>query len=434
MDMNHSAADIEQIVRETLARMTGAAASAPVPAPAPAATVAAPAPLPPVGMPPAVSAGIPKQARAAVLVEKGRLELREFPLRAIREDEILVRVEACGICGTDIHCFKADPFKLCPVVLGHEGTGEVIQVGSAVRMDSVGKPVRVGDKIVTSTMETSEACMIAKYNPAKANLCDDLRIYGLLPDEPENHFNGYFGEYLIIRPGSSFFVVNDMSLGLRVLIEPAAVAAHALERAKRTDLINFRSRVIVQGCGPIGLMMIAIVRTYGVNNIIAIDGNPERLALAREMGADYAINFRDYPTRDGLVEAVRGVTKGLGAHFAFQVTGVPQAASNLWKLVRRGGGICEVGFFVDGGECAINPHEDICKKEITLVGSWAYNSWEYPNAYHFLQRAARIGIPIEKLITHRFPLDRISEGFQTNIRQEGIKVVVENPNFRSVRP
>lgn len=414
--MNFSENDIERIVRDTLAKM----------ATPPPATVSAPAPT--------VSPGIPLQARAAVLVQKERLELRNFPLRPIRPDEILVRVEACGICGTDIHCFKADPFNLCPVVLGHEGTGVVVQVGEKVRMDSVGKPVKVGDKIVTSTMETSEECMIAKYNPAKANLCDDLRIYGLLPDEPNNHFNGYFGEYLIIRPGSSFFVVNDMSLDLRVLIEPAAVAAHALERAKRTNLINFRSRVIVQGCGPIGLMMIAIVRTYGVNNIIAIDGNNERLALAKTMGADYTINFRDHANRDSLVDAVRAVTKGLGAHFAFQVTGVPQAASNLWKMVRRGGGICEVGFFVDGGECSINPHEDICKKEIMLVGSWAYNSWEYPNAYHFLQRAARIGIPIETLITHRFPLDRIAEAFQTNIRQEGIKIVVTNPAFQSVRP
>ncbi|MFN3409399.1 MAG: zinc-binding dehydrogenase [Limisphaerales bacterium] len=376
--------------------------------------------------PPGGAGGPPKVARAAVLVAKERLELREFALRPIREDELLVRVEACGICGTDVHCYKNDPFHLIPVVLGHEGTGEVVQVGRAVKTDSVGKPVRPGDKVVTSTFATSDACMIARYNPAKANLCDDLRIYGLLPDEPDNHFNGYFGEYLIIRPGSSFFVVNDLSLDLRVLIEPAAVAAHALERAKKTGLINFRSRVIVQGCGPIGLMLIAIVRTAGVNNIIAMDGHPARLALARQMGADYALNYRELGGREALMGAVRDLTKGLGAHFAFSVTGVPQAAGEIFKLVRRGGGVCEVGSFVEAGECAVSPHEDWCRKEIMLVGSWAYNSWEYPNAYHFLLRAARIGIPVEKLITHRFPLARITEAFAVNLRQEGIKVVVEN--------
>lgn len=374
------------------------------------------------------SPGAPKTGRAAVLTAKEKLELLQFPLRDIRPDEILIRVEACGVCGTDIHCYKNDPFGLIPVVLGHEGTGEVVQVGSAITMDSVGKPVRVGDKIVTSTLETSDACMVAKYNPSKANLCDDLRIYGLLPDEPDNHFNGYFGEWLIIRPGSSFFVVNDMSLDLRVLIEPAAVAAHALERAKVTGLINFRSRIVVQGCGPIGLMLVAVLRTAGVNNIIAIDGNDGRLELAREFGADYTINFRNFPTAEELAEEVRNVTKGLGAHFAFSVTGVPQATSTIFKLVRRGGGVCEVGFFVENGLASINPHEDFCKKEITLVGTWAYNSWEYPNAYHFLQRAERIGLPIQKLITHRFPLDQIDEAFKTNLRQEGIKVIVENPS------
>ncbi len=417
--MKLDSATVEQIVRDVMQatlQKGGAAGLAPSTAPASPARRRFP--------------DVPNHARAAVLGDKKRRELKEFRLRKIHEDEILLRVEACGICGTDIHCFNNDPFHLCPVVLGHEGTGEIVEMGRAVRTDSVGKPVRVGDRLVTSIMETSDACMVAKQDPTKANLCDDVRIYGLLPDEPDDHFNGYFGEYLIFRPGSSLFVVNDMSVELRALIEPAAVAVHALDRARKTGLINFRSRVIVQGCGPIGLMIIAAVRTAGVNNIIAIDGNAGRLATARQMGADHAINFRDYPDRQGLTDAVKDLTKGLGAHFAFQATGVPAAAATIWKLVRRGGGICEVGFFVDGGDCTINPHEDICKKEITLVGSWTYNSWEYPDTYHFLQRATRIGLPVEKLITHRFPLDRIAEAFQANLRQEGIKILVVNPNFQ----
>lgn len=364
--------------------------------------------------------------RAAVLAAPGRLEIREFPLRPIRPDEILVRVEACGVCGTDLHCFKSDPFGLAPVVLGHEGTGEVLEVGPEVRMDSVGKPVEPGDRIVTSIMETSEDCGVARYNPLKANLCDDLRVYGLLPDEPDDHFNGYFGEYLIIRPGSSFFVVNELSRELRILIEPAAVVCHALDRARHCGAtLNFRTRVIVQGCGPIGLMMVAVLRTYGINNLIAIDGNDARLALAREMGADETLNYKNYEGIEDLAAAVNGLTKGLGAHFGFQVTGVPAAFANLFHCIRRGGGICEVGHFVDGGECSINPHHDICRKEITVTGSWVYNSFEYPNAYHFLQRAERIGLPVESLVTHRFPLDRIAEAFAVSARQEGVKVMVE---------
>ncbi|WP_234044355.1 zinc-dependent alcohol dehydrogenase [Haloferula rosea] len=364
--------------------------------------------------------------RAAVLTGPKTLEIQRFPLRGIRPDEILVKVEACGICGTDIHCYNSDPFGLAPVVLGHEGTGEVMQVGSEVKMDSVGKPVQVGDKIVTSILENSQECMIAKYNPLKSNLCDDLKVYGLLPDEPDNHFNGYFGEYLIIRPGSSFFVVNDMSLELRCLIEPAAVVCHAYQRAKDVGMrLNFRARVVVQGCGPIGLLMIAVLRTAGVNNIIAIDGNPDRLKLAAELGADETLNYKDYSGIDDLAAKVESLTKGVGAHAGFQVTGVPQAFANLFKCIRRGGGICEVGHFVDGGECSINPHQDICRKEITVTGSWVYNSFEYPNAYHFLQRAERIGLPVASLVTHKFPLDRIQDAFDVNLRQEGVKVVVE---------
>lgn len=364
--------------------------------------------------------------RAAVLTAPKTLEIREFPLRSIGPDEILVKVEACGVCGTDIHCYNSDPFGLAPNVLGHEGTGTVLEVGKDVKMDSVGKPVRVGDRIVTSVFEPSDDALIAKYNPRKANLADDLKVYGLLPDEPDNHFNGYFGEYLIIRPGSTFFVVNDMSVDLRVLIEPAAVVCHALERAKTCGVnLNFRSRVVVQGCGPIGLLMIAVLRTYGINNIIAIDGNNDRLFMAGKLGADVALNFKDYDGIDDLATKVESLTKGVGAHFGFQVTGVPVAFGNLFKCIRRGGGIVEVGHFVDGGECKINPHFDITKKEITVTGSWVYNSFEYPYAYHFLQRAERIGIPVTELITHRFPLHQIEEAFATNLRQEGIKIVVE---------
>lgn len=374
-----------------------------------------------------VPAGGAGSGRVAMLTAKEKLEFRTFPVPEIGPDEILVKVEACGICGTDIHCYNHDPFGLAPVVLGHEGTGEVLEVGANIKMDSVGKPVRPGDKLVTSILETSDACMIAKYNPLKANLCDDLKVYGLLPDLPDAHFNGYFGDYVVVRPGSSFFGVNDMPLELRVLIEPAAVVCHALERAKHCgSTLNFRSRVLVQGCGPIGLMMIACLRTYGVNTIIAVDGNDARLKMAASLGADHTLNYKHFANAEDLAAAVEGMTKGVGAHFGFQVTGVPTAFANIFKMVRRGGGVCEVGHFVDGGVCSLNPHLDVCRKEITLVGSWVYNSFEYPNAYHFLQRAESIGLPVHQLITHRFPLSRIQEAFETSLRQEGVKIMVEN--------
>ena len=364
----------------------------------------------------------PAKCRAAVLTGPGRIEHRLFPIREIGDGEILIRVEGCGVCGTDVHEFRGDPMGLAPLVLGHEGTGEIVRLGKNVTRDSGGKRVQVGDKIVTS-VSTCGHCDACLYTPNRLNLCENLRVHGLIPDD-DTHLNGYFAEFMIVRSDSTFFVVNDLSLDLRMLIEPAAVVVHALERAKSTGLLNFRSRVLVQGCGPIGLLMVAAIRAAGTQHIIALDGDENRLDMARRMGAETAINYKSYDGTDSVRKAILDSSRGRGAHFAFQCTGVPDAASNIWKYVQRGGGICEVGFFVDNGTCAINPHLDICAKEITLVGSWVYAVEEYPVAYNFLRRAQGIGLPIESLITHRFPLDRVEEAFEVNIRQEGLKVVV----------
>lgn len=369
-----------------------------------------------------VGVAVPATCKAALLVAPKQIEMREFPIREIGDDEILIRVEGCGICGTDVHEYKGDPMKLAPLVLGHEGTGEIVRLGRNITQDNSGKPVRVGDKIVTS-VTTCGHCDPCHYLPGRLNLCENLGVQGLYTDDA-THLNGYFAEYMIVRKGASFFVVNDLSLDLRMLIEPAAVVVHALERAKKTGLLNFRSRVLIQGCGPIGLLMLAVVRAAGTEHIVALDGSESRLRMARRMGAEATININDYKSTEELTEAVKSVTKGRGCHFAFQCTGVPAAASNIFKFVQTGGGVCEVGFFVDNGTCTINPHKDFCAKEITLVGSWVYTVDEYPIAYNFLRRAQGIGLPVEELITHRFPLEKITEAMEVNIRQEGLKVVV----------
>jgi len=121
---------------------------------------------------------------------------------------------------------------------------------------------------------------------------------------------------------------------------------------------------------------------------------------------------------------VDSLTNGRGVDFAFQCTGVPSAASAIWKFIRRGGGLCEVGFFMDNGTCEINPHEDLCKKEITAVGSWVYTPQEYPAAIAMIRHLVRIGVPIENLVTHTFPLARLSDAMETNIAMEGIKLAV----------
>lgn len=364
-----------------------------------------------------------KTSRVAMLTALENYDIQEYPIPELGDDDILVKVEGCGICGTDAHEFKKDPFGLIPVVLGHEGTGEIIKMGKNVRKDSAGKDLSIGDKVVS--------CMIFKDNPDitmfdlnKQNV-GGADVYGLLPDD-DVHLNGWFSDYILIRGGSTIFNVSDLDLYSRILIEPCAVLIHAVERAKSTGILKFNSRVVVQGCGPIGLICIAVLRTMGVQNIIAVDGEQNRLDFAKELGASGTVNFKNHKGIDNLVGAV---VKELGGHladFAFQCTGSPAAHSNIYKFIRNGGGLCELGFFINGGDATINPHFDICSKEITTVGSWVYTLRDYATTFDFLKAAKRIGLPIEKLITHTYPLEKINEGHKTNLAMKGLKIAIIN--------
>ncbi len=398
MEMNN--VNIEEIVKQVLQGMSGKTTTAS-----------------------ATNTVIPKTSRVAMLTALEKYEIKEFPIPTLGDGDILVKVEGCGVCGTDAHEFKRDPFGLIPVVLGHEGTGEIVAMGKDVKKDSAGKSLSIGDKVVT--------CMIFKDDPDitlfdlnKQNV-GGADVYGLLPDD-DIHLNGWFSDYIVIRKGSSIFNVSDLDLSSRILIEPAAVLIHAVERAKTTGILRFNSRVVVQGCGPIGLICIAVLRTMGIENIVAVDGEANRLNFAKEMGATQTVNFKDHKGIEALTEGVKACFDGHLADFAFQCTGSPVAHSNIYKFIRNGGGLCELGFFINGGDATINPHFDICSKEITLVGSWVYTLRDYATTFDFLKRAKGIGLPIDKLITHKFSLDKINEAHITNLKMEGLKIAIVN--------
>ena len=403
--MNINENDVAKLVQQVLQEMTsGAPASAPKAQAAP-------------------SGDIPKTAKVAMMTELKHFEIQEYPIPELGDDDILVRVEGCGVCGTDAHEFKRDPFSLIPVVLGHEGTGEIVKMGKNVKKDSAGKPLNIGDKVVT--------CMIFKDDPDitmfdlnKQNV-GGADVYGLLPDD-DVHLNGWYSDYILIRGGSTVFNVSDLDLDSRILIEPCAVLVHAVERAKTTNILRFNSRVVVQGCGPIGLICIAVLRTMGIENIVAVDGNEQRLAFAKRMGAGETVNFMNYKGIDNLANAVKDAFGGHLADFAFQCTGSPVAHANIYKFIRNGGGLCELGFFINGGDATINPHFDLCSKEINLVGSWVYNLRDYATTFDFLKRAKAIGLPMSELITHKFPLEEINEALETNLAMTGLKIAVVN--------
>lgn len=398
--MDFNASEIESIVRRVLSGMTtGASAQASAPA-----------------------GNIPRTARVAMLTGKQHFEVKEFPIPALGDDDILVRVEGCGVCGTDVHEWKGDPFGLIPVVLGHEGTGEIVALGKNIRCDTAGKPIHVGDKIVTSVISCGD-CHICRMHPDTTNLCDKQGVFGLIPFDEAQPLTGWFASHLLIRgKGATYFVVNDLDLQQRMLLELATVCVHAYYRGASTGLLNFNSRVVVAGLGPVGLMQIAVLRAAGINHVIAIDGTPKRLEMAKRLGARTCINFREASTLDARVAIVRENANGVGADFVFQCTGSPAAASDAYSYVRRGGGFCEMGFFVNNGEFQMNPHFSLCNKEINLVGSWDYSAQDYPTAIAFLRQAKEMKIPVEELITHSYPLDRMNEAMEMNVSQQGIKI------------
>lgn len=404
--MNQSA--IEEIVRQVVAGIASAPAGN---------TVAAGSAWQPAGN------AVPSVAHVAMLTAKEHFEIKEFPMPEVGDDDILVRVEGCGICGTDQHEFKKDPFNLIPVALGHEGTGEVVKIGKNVTKDSAGNPIGVGDKLVTCMMFRDDPD-ITMFDLNKQNV-GEADVYGLIPDD-DVHLNGWFADYILIKGsrGSTFFNVSDMDLKSRVLIEPAAVLIHAVERAKTTGILRFNSRVVVQGCGPIGLLCVAILRTMGVENIMAVDGNPQRLEFAGRLGATRAVNFMEHKGIEALSGAVKASFGGHLADFAFQCTGSPAAHSNIYHFIRNGGGLCELGFFINNGEATINPHFDLCAKEINLVGSWVYTLRDYVTTFDFLKRAKGIGLPVTDLVTDTFPLSQINEAHEFALAQKGLKVAI----------
>lgn len=368
------------------------------------------------------TAGVPKKAKVAMLTSLKNIEVKEFDVPELNDNDILVKVEGCGVCGTDVHEWRADPFGIIPVTLGHEGTGEIVYLGKNIKTDTAGNPIKVGDKLVTSVISCGE-CYICRNHPANTNLCDKQGVFGLIPHNPEQPLTGWFSTHILIRgKGATYFVVNDLNIKERMMLELSCVCVHALKRANGTGLLNFNSKVLLQGLGPVGLVMLSVLRAAGINHIIAIDGTPKRLEMAKKLGAKTIINFRDVPDLKDRVKLVKEAANGVGADFAFQCTGAPAAAKDIYEYIRRGGGLCEMGFFVNNGEYSINPHFAMCNKEINVVGSWDYSADDYPTTMAFLRQAREMNIPVTDLITHTFPLDKLNEAMETNVKQEGIKI------------
>ncbi|GAA0452427.1 MULTISPECIES: zinc-dependent alcohol dehydrogenase [Sphingomonas] len=312
---------------------------------------------------------------------------------------VLARVRVAGICGTDLRHWKKHEPELECHIMGHELAGEVVEVGEGVTN------VKPGDRVVIETVMgdgVCDYCRIQRYN-----ICEHLY------DVRTQYVSRAYGEY-VAGPAEKFYKLPDhVSFEEASLIDTFSVCLHA----QHLSGLGINDTVAVIGAGPIGLGQMLLAKASGADVIIC-DVVESALELARELGADAVVNSA---TEDA-VERVKAFTGGRGADIVFECAGgesMPQTLPQATKMVRRAGKVVIVGGF-DAGEIAIPLEwQRIQMSEIQLIPSASFAMHQiYREQGMVLDLIAKGRIDVKKLITHRFPLDRINEAFDTADRKQ----------------
>ncbi len=348
--------------------------------------------------------------RAAVFLGPGKpFELREFPTPDPEPGAILVKIHLTNICGSDLHQWRGDGGSVVVPggrILGHEMVGEVAALGAGVTTDSMGAPLKEGDRIVYAYFYPCRRCPTC--TSGRFSLCPTRTDHFKVPVSVWPHLNGGYADHYYLRPGHfAFKVPDDLPDELVSPINCAlAQVIHSLRRAE----FRFGDSLVVQGAGGLGLYAIAVARDMGAERIISIDGLPERLALARQFGADEVISLEEYPTPESRVERVRALTGGRGARVVLEVVGFPQAIPEGLQMVASGGTFLEVGVISAKFGFELSPTA-LLRNNTRYIGVNHYEPIVLPQALEFLRRN-RTRFPFDRIISHRFPLTRINEAFE----------------------
>ena len=370
------------------------------------------------------------QVQAAVMLQPGQIEIREFDKPTPADDALLLQVDRVGICGSDKHMYLGHTALKFPVIPGHEVVGTVAEIGKDANqvMNVIGGPIKAGDRVtVVPGSKNCGRCYYCLHVPGRPTLCSGRTIYGFSNSETSPYLNGEFSEYTYIHGNSWVYKMPEsIPEEIQVLTEPVAVATRAVERAcapgvpQVGDGYSIGNRVAVLGCGPIGLLVVAVLRDSGAGTIIATDLVDSRLDMAKQMGADVVINVGE-TTREERIEQIQDLTSGVGADIAIECAGLPMVFSEALDVVRRGGKVIEVGHYTDSGDIQVRPHQ-ICNKDLDVCGVWAYPQIQFQTALDFLQITRA---PLSELITHHLPLYQLEKGIDM-LGQEGVyKVVIE---------
>jgi threonine 3-dehydrogenase len=326
------------------------------------------------------------------------LELVERPRPRPGPGEVLLRMDATSICGTDYHLFRWDEWAaenmVPPRILGHELAGTVVAAGRGV------KRVKEGDLVGVESHIVDWTC--AQCRRGQMHLCRNLRVIGV-------HVDGGFAEEVVI-PEANAIESNGLEPAVVALQEPMGNAVHAAF----AEPIEGRS-VLVTGCGPIGLCAVGIARAAGAALVVATDTEPYRLELARTMGADLALDAREPETEARIAEA----TGGDGVEVVLEMSGASAALEQALRVITRGGSISLLGIFAEPP--TVDLSELVIMKGLRLHGIFGrriYDTWERTQAL------LRGGLDVSPIITHRIDLSDWPQAFDLVASRHAGKVVL----------
>ncbi len=344
---------------------------------------------------------MPEMMKAVVKAHKGPgLEIRQVPIPNIGPDEVLVKVRAASICGTDLHIYTWDEWAASrvkpPIVVGHEICGEVVDRGTLVSSPEIGDFVSLESHVICNT------CSFCRTG--LGHLCENTRVIGVERD-------GGFAEYIAIHAQNAWPNPPDLPLEIAVLQENFGNAVHT---AFAVDLRA--KKVLVTGCGPVGLMTIAVARAIGARAIYATDISPYRIDFARRMGADLAL----HATEDQVIELIFEATDGEGIDVLLEMSGAPSAIDQGFTLLKPGGDAAVLGVTHEPITFDWNCH--IVFKAARVLGISGRKLWQ---TWYQARGLIRSGaVDLSPLVTHRFKLEEFDQAFKTMASGDSGKVML----------
>jgi L-iditol 2-dehydrogenase len=342
--------------------------------------------------------------KALVLKVYNNLVFEEVPQPEYGENDLLVKVKACAICGSDVHGMDGSTGRrIPPVIMGHEASGTVAAVGSSV------KGFSAGDRI---TFDSTIYCGDCYYcRKGQVNLCNNRRVLGVSCNDYRE--NGAFAEYLTIPQHIAYHLPDEITFEQAAMVEPVSIAVHAVSRFP----VSLNDTAIVVGVGMIGLFIVPILRLAGCGQIIAIDLDSSKFELARAFGATHCLEAES----DNLPAKIAALTNGRGADLAFEAVGITSAVKTAADLLRKGGSLTLVGNLMAQIDF---PLQSVVTRQISIFGSCA-SSGEYPIC---LDLIASGKVNVEALISAKASLKDGASWFNRLYNKEvGLKKVILIP-------